>query len=53
MNSAGRGGVGNLYVGSPVERGILEVEENERVAHQHPPGMYDTFPPLLGTLILS
>jgi len=42
VNSSGRGGAGNLYIGSPVEKGILEVEENERAAHQHPAGVHST-----------
>ncbi|KAN0139328.1 hypothetical protein V8E53_002829 [Lactarius tabidus] len=42
VNSSGRGGAGNLYIGDPVENRILEVEENERAAHQHPAGMHST-----------
>jgi hypothetical protein len=46
LHSTGRGGVGNLYTGDPIDRQILEVEESERAAHQHPPGVYVRFPPI-------
>jgi len=39
VHSAGRGGIGNLYVGDSIEKGILEVEEKERAAHQLAPGV--------------
>jgi hypothetical protein len=39
-HTTGRGGYGNAYLGEPLEKGILEVDEYERAAHAHPPGVY-------------
>jgi hypothetical protein len=38
-HTAGRGGVGNAYIGGPTEKVIEEVDESERAAHQHLAGM--------------
>ncbi len=35
VHSAGRGGIGNLYVGDSIEKGILEVEEKDGANHPH------------------
>jgi hypothetical protein len=29
-----------VYLGDPVEKKIMEVDESERAAHQHPLGVY-------------
>ncbi|KAF8461566.1 hypothetical protein DFH94DRAFT_671918 [Russula ochroleuca] len=41
-HTAGRGGVGNAYIGGPTEKVIEEVDESERAAHQHLAGMYSS-----------
>jgi hypothetical protein len=39
-HGTGRGGYGNAYLGEPLEKDIMEVDEAERAAHLHPPGVY-------------
>lgn len=38
--TGGRGGLGNVHVGGPAEKVIEELDESERAAHQHAPGVY-------------
>lgn len=42
VHTTGRGGQGNTYTGDSIENSILEQEESERAAHQHPPGVHST-----------
>ena len=39
-HAAGRGGFGNVHVGGPSEKVIEELDESERAAHLHAPGVY-------------
>jgi hypothetical protein len=39
-HGTGRRGYGNAPLGEPMERDIMEVDESERAAHLHPPGVY-------------
>ncbi|KAF8477696.1 hypothetical protein DFH94DRAFT_755029 [Russula ochroleuca] len=34
-HAAGRGGMGNMYIGGPTEKIIEELDESERATHQH------------------
>jgi len=38
--TTGRGGLGNLHRGEPLEKDIEELDESERAAHQHPAGLH-------------
>ncbi|KAI0259985.1 hypothetical protein BC834DRAFT_902893 [Gloeopeniophorella convolvens] len=42
VHSSGRGGAGNIHADEATERNILEVDESERAAHQHAPGVHST-----------
>jgi hypothetical protein len=35
--------MGNLHAGGPSEKAIEEMDESERAAHQHAPGVYVFF----------
>ncbi|KAH9971545.1 hypothetical protein BGW80DRAFT_1460496 [Lactifluus volemus] len=52
-HTTGRGGYGNAYLGEPLEKGILEVDEYERAAHAHPPGVHSTGRGGVGNLTLE
>jgi len=41
-HTAGRGCVGNAYIGGPTEKVIEELDESERAAHQHPAGVHSS-----------
>jgi hypothetical protein len=61
IHATGRGGLGNIHAGGPSEKAIEELDESERAAHLHPPGVYVLFsylfqnvgPPDHGVLLLS
>jgi len=42
VHGSGRGGIGNIYLGEPTEKDIMEVDEHERAAHQHVPGVHSS-----------
>jgi len=42
IHASGRGGFGNLHAGGPSEKVIEELDESERAAHLHAPGVHST-----------
>lgn len=43
IHATGRGGLGNIHAGGPSEKVIEELDESERAAHLHAPGVYVVF----------